>query len=96
MPVLLIAGLLVAIVGVVLFFVWFGAIWVIIKAAIPLGLMAVGAVAAYLGWEEWRDRRNPVMDFSSPDEALRYKSEARAYQAELKEIKKEESDSGEA
>ncbi len=87
MPVLLIAGLIVAIVGLVLFFVWFGAIWAIIKAIVPLALMAGGAVAAYLGWEEWRDRRAPVMDFSSPDEANRYKSEARAYQAELNEIK---------
>ncbi len=87
MPVLLIAGLLVAIVGLVLFFAWFGAIWAIIKAAIPLALMAGGAVAAYLGWEEWRDSRAPVIDFSSPDEARRYKNEAKAYQAELNEMK---------
>lgn len=87
MPVLLIAGLLIAIVGLVLFFAWFGAIWAIIKAFIPLALMSVGAVAAYLGWEEWRDRRAPAMDFSSPDEAQRYKCEAKAYQAELNEIK---------
>ncbi len=87
MPVLLIAGLIVSIVGLVLFFAWFEAIWVIIKAMIPLALMAVGSVAAYLGWEELRERRSPVMDFSSPDEALRYKSEAKAYQARLNEIK---------
>ncbi|UQZ89629.1 hypothetical protein C4J81_10580 [Deltaproteobacteria bacterium Smac51] len=87
MPVLLIAGIMVSVVGLTLFFVWFGAILAIIKAIIPLGLMAGGAVAAYLGWEELRDRRSPTMDFSSPDEANRYKSEAKAYQAELNEMK---------
>ena len=90
MPVLLIAGLVVAVVGLVLLIVWFGAILAIIKALIPLALIAGGAVAAYLGWEELRERRSPLMDFSSPDEAKRYKSEAKAYQAQINEIKEDE------
>ncbi|MDR2945352.1 MAG: hypothetical protein LBV79_01200 [Candidatus Adiutrix sp.] len=87
MPLLLIAGLAVLLLGLILFIVWFGYLLVLIKALLPAFLMAGGAVAAYLGWEEWRDKRTPVMDFSSPDEASRYTAEAAVYQAQINEIK---------
>ena len=87
MPVLLITGLVVLVLGIVLFFAWFGSILVLIKAALPVAFIAGGAVAAYLGWEELREKRAPSMDFSSPDEASRYKAEAKAYQAEINVIK---------
>ena len=87
MPVLLIAGLVTLLLGIVLFFLWFGYILILVKALLPAFLMAGGAVAAYLGWEEWRDKQVPAMDFSSPDEASRYKTEAAVYQAEINEIK---------
>jgi hypothetical protein len=87
MPVLLIAGLAALVLGLILFFAWFGHILALIQATLPLAFLAGGAVAAYLGWEELRENRKPVMDFSSPDEASRYKAEARAYQAKLNEIK---------
>ncbi|MDR1043638.1 MAG: LysE family translocator [Candidatus Adiutrix sp.] len=87
MPVLLIAGLVALMLGLILFFAWFGHILALIKATLPLAFLAGGAVAAYLGWEELRESRKPAMDFSSPDEASRYKAEARAYQAKINEIK---------
>ncbi len=88
MPVLFIAGLLVLLLGLILFFSWFGFILILIKALLPAFLMAGGAVAAYLGWEEWRDkRRTPNLDFSSPVEASRYQAEAAVYQAQINEIK---------
>ena len=87
MPVLLIVGLVTLLLGIVLFFVWFGYILALVQALLPAFLMAGGAVAAYLGWEEWRDKQAPAMDFSNPDEASRYTSEAAAYQAQINEIK---------
>ena len=87
MPVLLIAGLVTLLLGIVLFLTWFGYFLILVKALLPPFLMAGGAVAAYLGWEEWRDKQAPAMDFSSPDEASRYKTEAAVYQAEINEIK---------
>jgi hypothetical protein len=53
---------------------------------LPLVFLAGGSVASYLGWVEWRERRRPSMDFSSPGEASRYQTEAKAYQAEINEI----------
>lgn len=86
MPVLLIAGLVTLLLGIVLFFSWFGFILALVKALLPAFLMAAGTVAAYLGWEEWRDKRSPAMDFSNPDEASRYKAEATVYQAEINKM----------
>lgn len=87
MPVLMIAGLVSLVLGIILFFVWFGHILALIKAVLPLVFIVGGAVASYLGWEEMKESRGPTMDFSSPDEANRYKAEAKAYQAKLNEIK---------
>lgn len=92
MPVLLIAGLAALVLGLILFFAWFVYIAALLKAILPVFFIAGGGVAAYLGWEELQDRKNPHMDFSSPDEASRYKADAKAYQAELNEIKDVPSD----
>lgn len=86
MPVLLIAGLVSLVLGLVLFFAWFAYIVAIIKAILPAAFIGAGAVAAYLGWEEMKDQKNPNIDFSSPTEANRYKAEAMAYQEEINEI----------
>jgi len=87
MPVLLVMGLATVFLGLVLFFAWFGHILALIKAVLPIGFIVCGAVAAYLGWEEKKERERPAMDFSTPDEASRYQAEARAYQERINEIK---------
>ena len=89
MPILLIVGLAALLVGIILFFTWFGHLLALIKAVAPLVFMVGGAVAAYLGWEEMKDKKTPPLDFSNPDEAGRYTAEAKAYQAEIKEIREE-------
>lgn len=87
MPVLMIAGLGSLVLGIVLFFAWSEQILALIMAVLPLVFIIGGAVASYLGWEEMKEGRSPAMDFSSPDEANRYKAEAKAYQAELNEMR---------
>lgn len=86
MPILLIAGLASLVLGLVLFFVWFAYIVAIVKALLPAAFIGAGAVAAYLGWEEMKDQKNPNIDFSSSTEADRYKAEAVAYQEKINEI----------
>jgi len=87
MPVLLIVGVAALLLGLILLVAWFGYIIGLIKAVLPVIILVGGAVAAYLGWEEMRDQRQPNIDFSNPDEASRYRAEAQAYQARINEIK---------
>ncbi|MGL4209745.1 MAG: hypothetical protein ACRCTY_10200 [Candidatus Adiutrix sp.] len=89
MPVLLIVGLSVLALGVVLFFVWLGHIMALIKAFAPMMLIGLGLIISYIGWQEMRDRKEATIDFSTPNEATRYKAEARAYQAERNVITQE-------
>lgn len=86
MPILLVGGLVALVIGVVLFFCWLAAIGILIKAVLSLAFITGGAVAVYLGWEEFQDRNKPPLDFSSSDEADRYKAEANAYQTEINEV----------
>ncbi len=92
MPILLIIGLLILILSVVLLSFWVGHLWLLVKAVAPLILLLIGVVATYFGWEEWQESRNPVMDFSSPDEEERYRREAKAMQEQINDLK----DDGEA
>ena len=86
MPGMLVGGLAALVVGLIMFFAWLGAVLALVKALAALGLIGAGAVAIYLGWEEFRDQKKPNLDFSSPAEADRYRAEAAAYQAKLAEI----------
>ena len=91
MPGMLIGGLAALLIGLIMFFAWLGAVLTLVKALAALGFIGAGAVAIYLGWEEFRDLKKPSLDFSSPDEATRYQAEAAAYQAKLAEIGQETS-----
>jgi len=92
MPGMLIGGLAALLVGLIMFFAWLGAVLVLVKALAALGFIGAGAVAIYLGWEEFRDHKRPALDFSSPAEASRYRDAATAYQEKLAEINQENSD----
>ena len=86
MPGLLVGGVAALLVGLIMFFAWLGAVMTLVKALAALGFIGAGALAIYLGWEEFRDRKKPLFGFSSPLEAARYRDEAAAYQAELDKI----------
>ncbi|MDR2351826.1 MAG: hypothetical protein LBF22_01470 [Deltaproteobacteria bacterium] len=86
MPILLIVGVLLIIGGLTLFVVWIEHLWDLIKALAPLGIISVGAIITYFGWEEKKDRTGAFLDFSSPSEASRYQAEALAYQEKLNDL----------
>jgi hypothetical protein len=92
MPGLLVGGLAALTVGLIMFFVWLGAVLILVKALAALGFIGAGAVGIYLGWAEFMDHKKPALDFSSQAEAARYRAEAAAYQEELAEINKEKVD----
>ncbi|MDR1085232.1 MAG: hypothetical protein LBP22_10350 [Deltaproteobacteria bacterium] len=83
MPILFVIGLLIIIGGLTLFVSWFGYFWELLKALLPLVIVTLGGVLTYFGWEERKDRKGAVLDFSSPAEASRYQAEALAYQEKL-------------
>jgi len=92
MPGLLVGGLAALVVGLIMFFAWLGAVLALVKALAALGFLGAGAVAIYLGWEEFQDHKKPSLDFSSQAEAARYRADAAAYQEELAEINHEKRD----
>jgi hypothetical protein len=89
MPALLIIGILIIIGGLTLFVFWFEYLWALVKAFLPLGIIVVGGITAYFGWEAKKDRRGAYLDFSSPTEASRYQAEALAYQEKLSDFQDE-------
>ncbi|MDR1166619.1 MAG: hypothetical protein LBO66_12290 [Deltaproteobacteria bacterium] len=83
MPALLVIGVLIIIGGLTLFVVWIEYLWILIKALAPLALVSLGAIVAYFGWEEKKDRKGAFLDFSSPTEASRYQAEALAFKERM-------------
>ncbi|MDR2142160.1 MAG: hypothetical protein LBR11_10305 [Deltaproteobacteria bacterium] len=90
MPILFIIGLIIVAGGLVLFVSWFDFFWILIKALAPLAIITLGGVLTYFGWEERKDRKGAILDFSSPAEASRYQAEALAYQERLNNLQEEE------
>ncbi len=89
----LVGGVIALILGFLGLIYWWGPFLIILQAAVPLVFILVGALATYLGLEEWRDSR-ALFQTNGPDlqdaEADRYKAEAEKYKAELEAIKQEQ------
>lgn len=86
MPLLLIIGGVLILAGLALLVAWFGSFIVLLKAVLPLGVVGLGGLLAYFGWEERQDRGGALLDFSSPAEANRYQADALAYQESIDQI----------
>jgi hypothetical protein len=86
MPPFFLVGIVLIVGGLVLFFAWFGVFLLLIKALLPLFIIALGGILAYFGWEDRRDKKGAFMEFSSPAEASRYQAEALAYQEKINDL----------
>ncbi len=95
----LVGGIVALVLGVILLIVWWGHFLTVLAGAIPIVLLLGGALAAYLGVEEIKDRRqiekemesaasSPPPPPPSQEELERYKEETEKYKAEVKELKK--------
>ena len=81
------AGLAALVLGIVGIFALWGEFLLILKGTVPLMLILGGALAAYLGFEEIKDKgREESLEDSSAD----LKQEVESLKEELKELKGEE------
>ncbi|MFH1059184.1 MAG: hypothetical protein V1797_10985 [Pseudomonadota bacterium] len=85
----LVGGLVALVLGVIGLFGWWGDFVRLFKGAVPMVLILTGALAAYLGSEEIKDKRRAEMEAArepftpSVDEADRYKKEVAELKAKL-------------
>ena len=88
----LVGGIIALILGLLGLVYWWGPFIILLKAGIPLVLILGGALATYLGIEEWKDSQSVAsqQSYSTDPEAERYKAEAEKYKAELEAIKRKE------
>jgi hypothetical protein len=91
MPLLLIIGCALILGGISLFVAWAEYFWLLFKALFPLVIISFGGIMAYFGWEERKDRKGAVLEFSSPAEASRYQAEALAYQEKINNLQETQS-----
>ncbi len=88
----LVGGIIALILGLIGLVYWWGLFIDLLRAAIPVILIMGGALATYLGIEEWKDAQAAsASDAPAPgtgDHDLeKYKAEAEKYRAELEAIK---------
>ncbi len=89
-----IAALVLGIVGIIVFWKSF---LMLLGGGIPLVLILGGALATYLGLEEFKDRVERKKEeeegftttYGQPEDVEKYKSEAKKYEDEVQVLKKE-------
>lgn len=81
-----VVSLVLGIIGIIIFWGYF---LKALAAGIPVLLILGGALAAYLGIEEWKDKRNAEKFDKEPD-AGELKKEVEDLKKEVKDLKKEE------
>ena len=79
-----IAALILGIIGIAL---WWADFLVLLKGGVPLMFIMGGALAAYLGFEEIKDKKSS--DSFETDDADKLKDEVETLRGELNELKKD-------
>ncbi len=91
-------GIIALVLGLILLIVWWSSFITVLAGAIPILLLVGGALAAYLGLEEMKDRQQMEREMAAggaappagPSQAdlEAYKKETEKYKAEVEELKK--------
>jgi hypothetical protein len=91
-----VGGIVAAVIGFILLLVWWKPFLSLLAGALPIMLLFGGAIAAYLGYDEVKDKlpyfgkkegaTSPVGDTA---QATNYKEEAEKYKAEAERLKSE-------
>jgi hypothetical protein len=79
-------GLAALVLGIIGIIAWFSEFILVLKGSVPLMLILGGALAAYLGFEEIKDKRSSE---SLDDNADDLKHEVESLREELKTLKEE-------
>ena len=82
----LIGGIIASLLGLIFLIMWFGSFLEVFRGTLPLLFLMGGALAAYLGYEEIKDKTTPD---SSDEENIELKSEVESLKEELRELKGE-------
>ncbi|MBP8646281.1 MAG: hypothetical protein KBH99_09190 [Syntrophobacteraceae bacterium] len=87
-----VGGLVAAFLGLIGIFAFFGQFLQLMAGAIPLMLLVGGVMAAYLGYDEVKDklpfpRKKESEEAQAKDEAERYKAEVERLRTELEKAK---------
>ena len=89
----LVGGIIALIFGLLGLVYWWEPFIIILQAGIPLILILGGALATYLGIEEWKDSQSLAesqgFQAGTGGEVDKYKAEAERYKAELEALKGE-------
>ncbi len=85
----LVGGLISLVLGIIGIIIWWGYFVKALAAGIPALLILGGALATYLGIEEWRDKRSAEKLEKEPDTS-KLKEEVRTIKNEVEDLKKEE------
>ena len=83
-----IAALVLGIIGII---VWWGEFIDLLMGGIPIILILGGALAAYLGFEEIKDKKSAETFDTAPEDKLQ--EEVKNLKDEIKELKEEKEDS---
>ncbi|MBN2396489.1 MAG: hypothetical protein JXC36_08535 [Candidatus Atribacteria bacterium] len=84
----LIGGLIAFLLGLIFLIIWRYSFWEVLKGTLPILFILGGALAAYLGYEEIKDKTTST---SSNDEKDELKSEVESLKEEIRELKGEKS-----
>jgi len=85
----LVGGIVALILGIIGIIVWWGFFIKALAAGIPILLILGGALATYLGIEEWKDKRSEEKLEEKPDTG-ELKEEVKSLKKEVEDLKKEE------
>ncbi len=80
------AGVGALVLGIILMFVWGTEFFIIIKGSIPVIFILGGGLAAYLGYEEIKDKKEAG---EPEDDSASLKNEVENLKEEIKELKSE-------
>ena len=89
----LVGGIVALVLGIIGIIIWWKAFLILLAGGIPLALILGGALATYLGIEEYKDKverskmEEPLP--SSSNDADRYKQESDRLKQEVEDLKKE-------
>ena len=83
----LLGGISALVLGLIGIIVWWGDFLEILRGSLPLILLLGGALAAYLGFEELKDKRTAD---TFEDTSTDLKHEVESLKQEIKELKKDE------
>jgi hypothetical protein len=85
----LFGGIVALILGIIGIIIWWGYFVKALAAGIPILLILGGALATYLGIEEWKDKRSERKLEEEP-ETSELKEEVKSLKKEVEDLKKEE------